>query len=43
MNEINYYKVNEVLNHKYYQIPQELFENPLYKNKLNSTIRFYLK
>lgn len=36
MNEINYYKINEVLNHKYYQIPQELFENPLYKNTLNS-------
>lgn len=36
MNEINYYKINEVLNHKYYQIPQELFENPLYKNNLNS-------
>jgi len=26
------YKINEVLEHKYYQIPQELFENPLYKN-----------
>ena len=26
------YKINEVLEHKYYQIPQELFENLLYKD-----------
>lgn len=36
MQEINYYKINEVLEHRYYQIPQELFINPLYKNNLNS-------
>lgn len=36
MNKINYYKSNEVLNHRYYQIPQELFVNPLYKDNLNS-------
>ncbi len=26
------YKINEVLQHKYYQIPQELFENSFYKD-----------
>lgn len=36
MQDFNFYKVNETLNHKYYQIPQELFINPLYKNALNS-------
>jgi len=36
MKEIEYYKSNEVLNHRYYQIPQELFVNPLYKDNLNS-------
>lgn len=36
MNEIKYYKINEVLEHRYYQIPQELFVNPLYKDNLNS-------
>lgn len=36
MQDFNFYKVNETLNHKYYQIPQELFVNPLYKNALNS-------
>ena len=25
MQNFNFYKVNETLNHKYYQIPQELF------------------
>ena len=30
------YKSNETLEHKYYQIPQELFINAKYKNKLNS-------
>ncbi len=30
------YKSNETLEHKYYQIPQELFVNEKYKNKLNS-------
>lgn len=36
MQDFNFYKVNETLNHKYYQIPQELFINLLYKNTLNS-------
>ena len=36
MKEINYYKSNEILENRYYQVPQELFENPLYKNNLNS-------
>ena len=36
MQDFNFYKVNETLNHRYYQIPQELFVNPLYKNALNS-------
>lgn len=30
------YKSTETLEHKYYQIPQELFVNEKYKNKLNS-------
>lgn len=40
MNEIDYYKINEVLNHKYYQIPQELFENSLYKETLDLSAKF---
>ncbi len=36
MKEIDYYKNNEVLENSYYQIPQELFVNSLYKAKLNS-------
>lgn len=32
----NIYKINEILENKYYQIPQELFENEIYKNKLGS-------
>lgn len=36
MQDFNFYKVNETLNHRYYQIPQELFVNPLYKDKLSS-------
>ena len=35
MNEIDFYKINETLDNKYYQIPQELFVNRLYKEKLN--------
>lgn len=30
------YKINEILENKYYQIPQELFTNEKYKDKLNS-------
>lgn len=36
MKEIDYYKNNEILENCYYQIPQELFINKLYKEKLNS-------
>lgn len=36
MKNIEYYKNNEVLENKYYQIPQELFVSRLYKDKLNS-------
>jgi len=36
MNEINYYKINEVLEHQYYQMPKELYTNSLYKQSLNS-------
>lgn len=36
MKDIEYYKNNEVLENKYYQIPQELFVSRLYKDKLNS-------
>lgn len=36
MKEIDYYKNNEILENSYYQIPQELFINKLYKEKLNS-------
>ena len=30
------YKINDRLENPYYQLPTELFENPLYKNKLSS-------
>lgn len=36
MKEIDYYKNNEILENSYYKIPQELFINKLYKEKLNS-------
>lgn len=36
MQDVEYYKINEVLTHKYYQIPQELFSNKLYKDTLSS-------
>lgn len=32
-NEFNYYKINETFSYKYYKIQQELFLNPLYKDK----------
>lgn len=41
MQNFNFYKVNETLNHKYYQIPQELFINPLYKNTLDSDSKLF--
>lgn len=36
MQYFNSYKINETLSHKYYQIPQDLFINQLFKNALNS-------
>ena len=32
----NLYKIYEILENKYYSVPQELFTNILYKDKLNS-------
>ena len=32
LNDIELYKINEVMENTYYQIPQELFVNPLYKD-----------
>lgn len=32
----NFYKINEVQHHKYYQVPKELFTNPRYKTTLNN-------
>lgn len=36
MQDFNFYKINKTLDHKYYQMPQELFINPLlnYDSKL---------
>ena len=31
-----FYKINEVQQHKYYQVPKELFTNPRYKTTLNN-------
>ena len=41
--KIEYYKINETLEHKYYQIPQELFTNPYYKDNLSleSVLKFF--
>jgi len=36
MEQIEYYKIHEVLEHQYYQMPKELYVNPLYKHSLNS-------
>ena len=36
MKDLQFYKSNESLSNKFYQIPQELFVSPLYKDKLNS-------
>lgn len=36
MKDIDYYKINETLSNRYYQIPQELFESSIYKKSLNS-------
>ena len=36
MEENNIYKIYEILENKYYGVPQELFSNELYKDKLNS-------
>lgn len=34
--EFNSYKISESFTHSFYQVPQELFKNPLYKGKINS-------
>lgn len=31
-----FYKINEVTQHKYYQIPKELYTNPRYKTVINN-------
>lgn len=36
MKDLQFYKSNEILSNKFYQIPQELFVSSLYKDKLNS-------
>lgn len=36
MKNLQFYKSNEILSNKFYQIPQELFVSSLYKDKLNS-------
>lgn len=36
MEDLQFYKSNEILSNKFYQIPQELFVSSLYKDKLNS-------
>ena len=32
----NAYKINEINQNRFYQVPKKLFENPVYNNKLNS-------
>lgn len=32
---IDLFKINETLTYKFYQMPKELFRNPLYKDKLS--------
>lgn len=32
----NFYKINEVKQHKYFQIPKELYTNPKYKTTINN-------
>ena len=32
----NFYKINELTQHKYYQIPKELYTNPKYKTVINN-------
>ena len=32
----NLYKINEVTQHKYYQVPKELYTNPRYKTVINN-------
>lgn len=36
LKDLQFYKSNEILSNKFYQIPQELFVSSLYKDKLNS-------
>lgn len=32
----HFYKINEVTQHKYYQVPKELYSNPKYKTAINN-------
>ena len=32
----NFYKINEVTQHKYYQVPKELYTNEMYKSTINN-------
>ena len=32
----HFYKINEVTQHKYYQVPKELYSNPKYKTPINN-------
>ena len=32
----NLYKISEVTQHKYYQVPKELYTNPRYKTTINN-------
>lgn len=36
MENINFYKINEVLENRYYQVPMELCENPKYRTTTNA-------
>lgn len=35
MEEREYFKINETMSYRFYQMPKELFKNPLYKDKLS--------
>lgn len=35
----NLYKINEVTQHKYYQVPKELYTNPRYKTTINNDVK----
>ncbi len=35
----NLYKISEVTQHKYYQVPKELYTNPRYKTTINNDVK----